>query len=230
LVKTYKWILFDADDTLFHFDAYTGLQRMFANFSVDFSVADYHEYELTNKPLWIEYQNGSIGAQQLQHQRFQSWADKLQVSTQDLNNAYMAMMAQVCTPMEGAMELLNSLKGKIKLGIITNGFTQLQQARLEHTGLKEYFDLLVISEQVGSAKPHKAIFDHAVSQMGVMNREHVLMVGDNPDTDILGGNNAGLHTCWLNVKNNTLPEGVVPHYQVASLSDLEKLILDIPSV
>ncbi len=223
-MKAYDWILFDADDTLFHFDAFRGLQRMFAGYDIDFTADDYAAYQLVNKPLWVEYQNGKINAQQLQHRRFQPWAEQLQVTAQALNSAFMMAMAEICTPIDGATSLLTALKGKAKLGIITNGFTELQQTRLERTGLRHHFDVLVISEQVGAAKPHRDIFDHALAIMGNPEREHVLMVGDNPDSDILGGINAGLHTCWVNVDGRTAPEGVRPHYEVRSLRELENLL------
>ena len=99
---------------------------------------------------------------------------------------------------------------------------------LERTGLKEHFDLLVISEQVGMAKPQPGIFDHALALIGNPDRDRVLMVGDNVDSDILGGLNAGLHTCWLNTQNKPVPEGIKPHYQVASLTELELLFKKYP--
>lgn len=72
-------ILFDADETLFTFDAFSGLQRMFLDYSVTFTAEDYHAYQAVNKPLWVDYQNGTITALQLQHRRFQGWADTLNV-------------------------------------------------------------------------------------------------------------------------------------------------------
>lgn len=78
------------------------------------------------------------------------------------------------------------------------GQIKLQQVRLERTGFRNHFDVLIISEQIGVAKPHPDIFEHALSVMGSPARERVLMVGDNPDSDILGGLNAGLQTCWIN--------------------------------
>ena len=223
-MKIYEWILFDADDTLFHFDAFRGLQSMFGRFGIEFREQDYQVYQVVNQALWLDYQRGTITAQQLQRQRFNTWAKQLNILPQELNHAFLAEMAEISTPLDGAVNLLNTLKGKIKLGIITNGFTELQQIRLERTGLHKHFDLLVISEQVGVAKPHPAIFEHALSQMGHPAPENVLMVGDNPESDILGGNHAGLDTCWLNMHNKPTPEGIVPHYQLASLSELENLL------
>jgi len=226
MLSNWDWILFDADDTLFHFDAFAGLQRMFSDYDVQFTAADYDDYQAINKPLWVDYQNGVINALQLQHQRFQGWADKLQVEAQALNRDFLSAMAEICVPLEGAVSLMKLLKGKVKMGIITNGFTALQQARLERTGLLEYFDLLVISEQVGHAKPHPAIFDYALAKMGHPPRNRVMMVGDNPDSDILGGINAGFATCWLNADNRARPEGINPTWQVASLHELARLLQD----
>lgn len=226
MMKTYEWILFDADDTLFHFDAFMGLQLMFAGFGIDFTKEHYDEYQVVNKALWVEYQNGKVTAAHIQERRFNAWAEKLRVSPFELNSAYMAAMAEVCTPLAGALDLLKALKGKVKLGIITNGFIELQEIRLSRTGLRDYFDLLVISEQVGVAKPHPDIFNHALARMGNPDRQKVLMVGDNPDSDIIGGLNAGLDTCWVNAHGKPLPDGIKPHYEVASLIELQNLLFD----
>jgi 5'-nucleotidase len=224
-MKTYEWILFDADDTLFHFDAFSGLTRMFSQFGVTFTGQHYQEYQAINKSLWVEYQQGLISAPELQQRRFNVWAEKLAVLPQDLNSAFLATMAEICVPIDGATHLLNALKGKARLGIITNGFTELQQARLERTGLSDHFELLVISEQVGVAKPHIDIFEHALSAMGNPARQQVLMVGDTPESDIVGGMNAGLDTCWVNVHKRSVPEGIIPVYEVATLVELEELLL-----
>lgn len=226
-INTFSWLVFDADDTLFHFDAFTGLKQLFTGFNIDFTHHDYAEYQLVNKPLWVDYQNGVITATQLQQQRFTAWAERLDCLPQQLNDSFMTIMAEICTPIAGVVELLNSLKDKVRLGIITNGFSQLQQARLEHTGLTNYFDLLVVSEEVGAAKPQQAIFEHSLTLMGNPIRTHVLMIGDNPSSDILGGINAGLQTCWFNQHQLAMPAGIKPHYHVSSFSELHRLLFDI---
>ncbi|GDX05476.1 pyrimidine 5'-nucleotidase [Buttiauxella sp. A111] len=220
----WDWILFDADETLFTFDAFGGLQRMFLDYSVTFTAEDFQDYQAINKPLWVDYQNGVISALQLQHQRFQGWSERLSVPAGDLNAAFLNAMAEICVPLPGAVSLLNALKDKVKIGIITNGFTALQQIRLERTGLRDYFDLLVISEQVGVAKPDRKIFDFTFEEMGNPPRERVLMVGDTAESDILGGINAGIPTCWLNAHGRNLPEGITPTWEVTSLSELERLL------
>jgi 5'-nucleotidase len=226
-MQNYAWILFDADDTLFKFDSFTGLKLMLASYGVVFSKRDYVEYQKLNKSLWIKYQQDLISAEQLQSQRFAVWGNKLNVDPHILNAAFLEIMAEICIPLDGAVNLLNALQDKVKLGIITNGFTQLQQTRLERTGLAKHFEVLVISEQVGFAKQHPGIFDHAMTLMNHPPREQVLMVGDTLESDIVGGLNAGFHTCWLNANKHAVPKHVKPHYHVTSLVELEKLLLKI---
>ena len=220
----WDWIFFDADETLFTFDSFGGLQRMFLDYSITFTAEDFQDYQAVNKPLWVDYQNGAITALQLQHQRFDLWAGRLNVSPGVLNDAFLNAMAEICAPLPGAVSLLDSLKGKAKLGIITNGFTALQQIRLERTGLRDYFDALVISEEVGVPKPDPRIFDYALELAGNPDRARVLMVGDTAESDIRGGMNAGLATCWLKAHGRVLPEGIEPTWTVTSLSELEQLL------
>ncbi len=222
--KNYEWILFDADETLFHFDAYGGLKLLFSKYEINFSDEDYIEYQKLNKSLWADYQNDLITAQELQTRRFNSWADRLGVSALELNSGFLQAMATICKPIDGAEDLLRALSGKVRMGIITNGFTELQQARLERTGLRDFFQIVVISEAVGAAKPHRRIFDHALSMMGDPSRDKVLMVGDTVESDILGGINSGLDTCWFNAHGKVNSIGVNPTYQVSSLKEIEQVI------
>ncbi|MEO8672478.1 MAG: pyrimidine 5'-nucleotidase [Tahibacter sp.] len=221
----YPWILFDADDTLFHFDAYAGLQRMFSRYTVDFDDQAYAQYQVLNKPLWVEYQDGRITAQQLQERRFAPWSERVGVPAQRLNREFFDAMADICTFLPGAGELISRLAPLVKLGLITNGFTQLQTVRLQRMGVFDVFDPVVISEQVGVAKPDVAIFEHALARMGSPPRDQVLMVGDNLLTDIQGGLNAGIHTCWMNLRGDESVDGVLPHHEVRSLAELQRWLM-----
>lgn len=224
-MKKYQWIIFDADETLFHFDNFAGLKHMFAKYGVSFSEEDFAQYQSVNKPLWVEYQDGKITAEQLQTRRFEQWAKRLKVTAKQLNHEFLESMADICQPLPGAKELMQLLKDKgIKAAIITNGFTQLQQIRLERTGFKAYFSHVVISEEVGIAKPNKAIFDHTLDKMGNPELSQVLMVGDTLESDILGGINTGLETCWINHHAKEHPDHIKPTYEITALSELtEKL-------
>lgn len=222
-MKTYPWILFDADETLFRFDSFRGLKILFAQYDIVFTEKDYQDYQLRNKSLWADYQSGKITAQHI-HKRFDPWAEKLEVSIDKLNRNFLATMTDICEPLPGALNLLKNLKGKSRFGIITNGFNEFQQTRLEKTGVHEYIEFVVVSEDVGLAKPHPAIFDHAIRKMNNPPRENILMVGDTLESDILGGLNSGLDTCWINRENKIAPEHINPKYQINSLMELEHLL------
>ncbi|PCE66809.1 pyrimidine 5'-nucleotidase [Salinivibrio sp. YCSC6] len=221
----YPWVLFDADETLFHFDAFAGLQRMFSHYDVDFDQHAFAEYSELNKPLWVQYQNGEIDAHTLQTKRFTHWGKQLRVAPTTLNQHFLDAMAEICEPLPGAEALLNAIRPHAHIGIITNGFTALQDVRLEKTGFKPAISTLVVSEQVGFAKPDPRIFEHAFAKMGHPPKSQILMVGDNPMADVLGGMRAGIDTCWLNRDKKPLPEGVTPTHQVDSLHALQAWLM-----
>jgi YjjG family noncanonical pyrimidine nucleotidase len=220
----YQWIIFDADETLFHFDAFTGLRQLFSSYDIDFDKTDFDEFQAVNKPLWVDYQNGTISAKELQVKRFTLWGDKLDVEPALLNQQFIEAMADICQCLPGARKLLELLHGKAKLAIITNGFTALQKVRLARTDLTHFFEHVIISEQVGVAKPNIAIFDHALNLFGNPDKSSVLMVGDTLSSDILGGKNAGLDTCWINHEGDKIDDTVGATYQVSCLTGLYNLI------
>ncbi|MFT2110136.1 pyrimidine 5'-nucleotidase [Marinomonas sp. 2405UD68-3] len=221
----YDWIMFDADETLFHFNAFEGLRTAFIEFDVDFSAADYDEYQALNKPLWVQYQNDEIDAETLKNRRFSEWAKRLNVSEMTLNAAFLKAMTQVCTPLDGVLDLLNALQGQAKLAIITNGFTDLQQSRLERNGLQHTFEFLAISEQVGVAKPNKGIFEFAFEKMGHPAKDKILMVGDTLTSDVLGGLNAGIDTCWYNPHSLSNTENFSATFEVSSHDELKRFLI-----
>ncbi|NLS11864.1 pyrimidine 5'-nucleotidase [Vibrio sp. SM6] len=220
----YEWILFDADETLFHFDGYQGLRLMFSRYGVDFDEQAFAQYQQINKPLWVEYQNGTITADELKQTRFQSWAQKLDTTTQALNTAFLQAMADISTPLPGARELLNALQGRAKLGIITNGFTELQAVRLSRNEMSDTFEHVVVSEEVGVAKPDAKIFAYTSALMAHPDPKKVLMVGDTLQSDILGGARAGFDTCWLNRHDAPSDPDIQPTFTVSSLEQLQALL------
>ncbi len=154
----YNWILFDADETLFSFDSFSGLKQLFTHYNVDFTQEDFIEYQQLNKPLWVAYQDGKIDAKTLQEQRFSEWGKRLSVKPAELNHGFLVTMAEVCRPLEGVVELLQQLQHRAKLAIITNGFTAMQKLRLQKTGLSDYFEFVVVSEEIGVSKPNPDFF------------------------------------------------------------------------
>jgi 5'-nucleotidase len=221
----YDWVLFDADETLFHFDAFSGLKKALKAFGVDFTESHFEEYQSKNKPLWVQYQNDEIDAETLKMRRFELWARRLNVTEKNLNSAFLNAMAEISTPLDGVLDLLESLKGQVKMAIITNGFTDLQKVRLARNGLNNTFEFLAISEQVGAAKPSKKIFDYAFEKMGQPARGKVLIVGDTLKSDILGGVNAGIDTCWYNPHHHDNSDGILPTFEVSSHQALKQRLI-----
>ncbi|WP_039173348.1 pyrimidine 5'-nucleotidase [Gallibacterium genomosp. 1] len=219
----YNWILFDADETLFSFDSFSGLKRLFTHYDVDFTQEDFIEYQQLNKPLWVAYQDGKIDAKTLQEQRFSEWGRRLSVKPAELNHGFLLTMAEVCRPLEGVVDLLQQLQHRAKLAIITNGFTAMQQLRLQKTGLSDYFEFVVVSEEIGVSKPHPDFFHHALQLAKPRHSEEVLVVGDTLESDILGGNNAGLDTCWLHYGRDN-QTAISPTYQIETIAELLPLV------
>ncbi|MCG9768175.1 pyrimidine 5'-nucleotidase [Pseudoalteromonas piscicida] len=224
-MPNYTHILFDADETLFSFNAKLGLQTLFTQYDVVFTDEDFEEYNSLNAPLWVQYQNGEIDAKTLQVTRFSRWAEKLDIAPETLNAGFLAAMAEICQPLPGAKALLDSLKGQSTLAIITNGFAALQQKRLEHTGLVDRFSEVVISELVGKAKPDPSIFAHTLALLGNPDKSKVLMVGDTPASDILGANRFGIDSCWLKHDGKVCPDHIKPTYTVESLKELQAILM-----
>jgi putative hydrolase of the HAD superfamily/5'-nucleotidase len=220
----YEYVLFDADETLFSFNVISGLRVVFSAYGIDFTQGDLETYQSTNKPLWLEYQDGIITADYLQVTRFNMWAERVGVSAKQLNDEFLDAMATICEPLPGAVQLLGKLKNKVKLGIVTNGFQRMQSRRIKHTGLDGMFDWLVISELVGLAKPNKAIFEHTFELMGNPNKDKILMVGDTLNSDILGGYNADIDTCWLQHPNAHESDDIKPTYKINRLHELEGIL------
>lgn len=106
------------------------------------------------------------------------------------------------------------------MGIITNGFKSLQQKRLDNTDTAGFFEIVVVSEDVGVAKPDPAIFEFAFGLMPKVDKSAVLMVGDTLASDILGANNIGIDSCWFNPHGQENTTGIQPTYEIHSMLEL----------
>ncbi|WP_174727830.1 HAD family hydrolase [Mesobacillus harenae] len=127
---------------------------------------------------------------------------------------------------EETFETLDGLKETYQLLLLTNGSPDLQKTKLEITSeLVPYFDKIVISGDFGRGKPDPTIFEHALSLMN-MNKDEVIMVGDNLMTDILGANRAGIKTVWIN-RHDKEPNDVIPTYEIKHLEELFPILEDM---
>lgn len=194
----YDWVLFDLDETLFDFPASKALTQTLQMHGVTATEALHAEYKELNHHLWQQYHMGQIDSLGLQQRRFAPFAPLAGISAQALNDAFMEQIVAMSNPLEGVSDTLAQLKGRVRMGIITNGFSLPQRGRLERQGWIDWFEPLVISDEVKRVKPEPAIFQHTLALMGQPDAARVLMVGDNPHTDIAGAAAQGLATCWYN--------------------------------
>ena len=123
------------------------------------------------------------------------------------------------------MEFLQDVEDYVTIAIVTNGTEDTQNSRLKISKIMDYADGVFTSERTGSNKPDKKIFLTALKTLGIENNKKVLVVGDNLNSDIKGGRNAGLDTCWVNFKNQENNTNIKPTYTAADFEELKRIVL-----
>lgn len=218
----YQWVLFDLDETLFDFPARQALLATLSHFDLAPDPALIEAYQATNHALWAQFNAGQIDADTLQRQRFAGIGQVSGRCPREINHLFLDQIIAMSQPLEGVIETLQRLRGRIGMGIITNGFSRPQRGRLQRHALHEWFSPLLISDEVGVAKPDAAIFEQALAALPVTDPARVLMVGDNPGTDIAGAAAAGLSTCWYDPQHKDLP--CQPTHRIHHFSELASLL------
>lgn len=223
----YEVLLFDADGTLFDYhqaEAYA-FEKTFRSFFKGEPNHYLPEYQLINQAIWEEFEAGLIQAQDVNQERFHRFltqmdlpADALAVSQQ-----YIHFLSQASFLLDGAREVLTALTDYEKV-LITNGLSSVQHARLLQADLKDFFSSLIISQEVGVAKPHAGIFLKALESIHHSKKETVLMIGDALHSDIQGGVEFGIATCWFNPNREENGSPWIPTYEIHHLQELPELL------
>ena len=156
-------------------------------------------YRLINRAAWDDYEAGRLSKEQLRTIRFQRLLAhyKQEHPAEELSVSYRNHLAASTHMLEGAQEVLDTVHGRYRLGLITNGLAEVQRPRLVATDLARYFEFIVISDELGVAKPQAAFFEHAYAQMGSVPKSEVLVIGDNANADVRGALEFGFEACWL---------------------------------
>jgi len=200
--KTYHWLLFDADGTLFDYDLAEAkaLEGAFRDFHLPFDARVAENYRVINHQIWIDFENGLVSAEALRVLRFERLFASLKISRAAglFSERYLFHLSQASDLMEGAGDVVRALLDSHQLAIITNGLKDVQRPRLARSTIHDCFKGLFISEELGVAKPDPRFFDIALDRIGRPPRENVLVIGDSLTSDIQGGNIAGIDTCWFN--------------------------------
>jgi 2-haloacid dehalogenase len=222
-----KWLLFDLDNTLLDFDA--GARKSLEETLVEFGyggkpdlIESYHQI---NQQCWQKFERGDIDIPTLKRLRFEFFVreNKFDLNPADLNRAYLDRLSQQTVEISGARQLLENTRNTFRLALVTNGFAEVQRPRIRRSGLHRYFEHIVISEEIGSNKPATAFFDHTFTLMGRPDPEEVMIIGDSLSSDIKGGLDYGIRTCWFNRDARPNDSSVIPHHTVHSLEHIPGL-------
>lgn len=226
----YDILLFDADKTLFDFDK--SERYALKKASIDLGISYKESYHLPiymniNQSIWKEFELGTITQHALKKERFSRFIHEIK-ETKDaafFSASYLKHLADASFLLEGSLELIKELKSHYRMAIITNGLTCVQTKRICSSILAPYFEQIVISEEIHCSKPNPAIFDYTLHRMKYTNKAKVLMIGDSLTSDIKGGNNALIDTCWYNPTRQKSNNSSTITYEVSSFEELKGLLL-----
>ncbi|WP_396632112.1 YjjG family noncanonical pyrimidine nucleotidase [Maribacter sp. R86514] len=198
-------IFFDLDHTLWDFDQNSALtfKKIFNEQKVEVDLEAFLEvYVPANLKFWRLFREDKITKSELRYQRLKSVFDTMGYPATDdlihmLSEEYINHLSSFNTLFPNAIEVLEYLKPKYKLHIITNGFQEVQEKKLRNAGIHGYFDQIIDSEMAGAKKPNPVIFNLALDKAGVL-PEKSLMIGDSLEADIMGAKSLGFYTLHFN--------------------------------
>lgn len=225
----YEIIIFDADETLFDFKK--SERAAFKNTMLEFNIEydeNYHLkiYQEINTAIWKEFENGLITQKKLKVERFKRLSDRLNAGFDEIVFAklYMKHLSYASFLYDDSIDLVESLHKNYRLSIVTNGLKDVQNNRIRRSIIAKYFEDIVISEEVEVSKPNPKIFELALNNIKHTDKSKVLIVGDSLTSDIQGGINSGIDTCWFNANKIVNNTGIKPTYKISNLMELKDIL------
>lgn len=224
----YKLFLFDADDTLFDFKSCErqALSLALKIHGYDTDVTNIHQTYISESAiLWRELELGLISKEFLKTERFRRTFSKLAVdlSPEDVGHTYLEMLPETCELVDGALEICQFLSFHGRIGIVTNGFEQVQRRRLARSPLAPHIEFMVVSEACGYVKPDVRFFEFTAKTAGQFEKAATLVIGDRMETDIEGAHGFGLDACWFNPSQQT-STNLKPKFEIKHLSELRTIL------
>ena len=219
----YSHLIFDFDHMIFDTDESEAQAFAYALTAHGVNAPEplLPQYQLINQALWRQVEKGTLTPNDVKGQRFASLAEDagLSYDAEAVSESYTDGLAQFGELYDGAFDLVNELAVTHSLSMVTNGLGPVQRGRLDRIGLGGVFDPLVISGEVGASKPRVEIYQMIFDAHPEVDRSRFLMVGDSLTSDMQGGINAGIDTCWYN------PHGLDPGprpitHEIQQLGDL----------
>lgn len=225
----YELIIFDADETLYDFkkSEKNALESTMHDFGLDYDE-EYHLeiYKEINSTVWKELEKGLITQKELNELRFRRMLERLEenLNPPDVANTYIRHLSHASFLYEESLDLIKNLSNFLRLAIISNGLKEVQDRRLRKSPISEYFEAIIISEEVGLAKPDPAIFQLLFDQIDFRDKSRALIVGDSLSSDIQGGLCFGIDTCWFHANEGANGMDIRPTYEIRHLEELYELL------
>ena len=231
-MQRYKNLFIDLDDTIYDFssasreafmETYELLHydRFFDSFNHYYSI-----YEPYNLELWHIYGEGKITKEELNKRRYSYPLEVVGIKDQELADTFCCeALGRIPTKnrlIDGAIELLEYLRPKYKMYILSNGFKELQSHKMRTAGIDKYFDALILSEDIGVNKPNRELYEYALEKTG-SKLEESIMIGDMFETDIVGAANIGMKQIYFNPKKKE-SHTFAPTYMVTELLQIKDIL------
>ena len=223
-----EFLLLDLDDTIldFHKAERIAIAKTFSDFGVEPTEAVLHCYHLINRSCWERLETGEWTREQVLVNRFSLLFDEVGVvaDATACARAYEKNLSIGHYFLPGALEAVESLSKKYRLFLVSNGTASVQKGRMTSANLYPYFEKVFVSQEVGYNKPAREYFDKVFAQIPGFDTKKAIIVGDSLTSDILGGINAGIATCWVNPGHLPKREDIPADYEIEGIYQLETLL------
>jgi UDP-N-acetylmuramate dehydrogenase len=224
----YRWILIDADDTIFDFGRCQreALSLMLREAGVEPTDAAVAEYDAVNKAVWKALERGEITKDVLVWKRFELFFDRMGYVADPvaMSSRYEELLSRCAFELPGAAEACAELGRRYGIYVITNGIERVQRSRFRDSGLDRLFDGIFISGAIGHNKPSAGFFEAVAAAIPGFDPSQALVVGDSLTSDIKGGIAFGADTCWIDPEGRPVPEGMDITYVLPSLAGLPEML------
>jgi putative hydrolase of the HAD superfamily len=184
------------------------------------------EYSAINSAMWKEFEDGLVTQEKLKVERFKRLSEKINTVFNEVEFArsYSRHLSNTSFLYDDSIDLVKDLYKNYRLTLITNSLKDVQDNRLRKSVIGKYFEDIVISEEVQVAKPDTKIFELALNNIKHTDKSSVLMVGDSLNSDIQGGINFGIDTCWFNPNRIVNRTRFKPTYEISNLMELKSVL------
>ena len=223
-----EYLFLDLDDTIldFHKAEQVALSKTLRDFGIDPTETVLSRYHVINKWHWEQLELGKMTRDQVQTGRFRVLFAELGVAADPaaVTARYMENLSVGHYFLPGAEETVELLSKKYRLFLASNGTASVQKGRMTSANLYRFFEQVFVSEEIGHNKPAKEYFETAFARIPGFDPRKALMVGDSLSSDIKGGNNAGIRTCWVNPGHQSANPEIPADFEIEALARLPELL------